>query len=210
MHPTAVLLAQAEVDLAGGVAVLVFGPLLAMMALHPILSWFGLLPRGDPDAYTQRPYLFLAIPAPLVVGLAIGGLLRLLGLPGFAGVVTLGFLLCLGGLVVAVWGPSWFRPRWQKRQIALAEARREQTAAARAAGHHLAVQVIVADDEREPAGTAGDLDAARRLAAEALTAHATATAALIVDLDIDEDTAVATVDHGWLTATNEPHGGADG
>jgi hypothetical protein len=165
---------------------LVVAPVVVPMVLFPVASWFGLTPRGDPDGFTQRPYLALAFLAPIGVAALLGLLLRpALGEEALDLAWVLGLFGALAGLVVFLVGPQRLRPRWQRRQIELARARRGQAEQGHAHGHPLGVELVVADDEREPVGTATDLASAEQRARTQLADRPDAAHALLVDLDRD-------------------------
>lgn len=165
---------------------LVVVPVVLPMVVLPFGSWFGLTPRGDPDGFTQRPYLLLAITLPMGVAALLWLLLRpVLGEEALTLAVTLGMLGGLAGLVVFIVAPQRLRPRWQRRQIELARARAEQAERGRAHGHPLGVELVVDDDEREPIGTTPDLTSAEQQARTQLADRPDAAHALLVDLDRD-------------------------
>ena len=168
------------------VLLLVVVPVVLPMVVLPFGSWFGLTPRGDPDGFTQRPYLALAIFLPWGAAALLHLLLRpAIGDDALTLSITLGGLGSFAGLVVFMVAPQRLRPRWQRRQIELARARAEQAQQGGAQGHPLGVELIVDDDEREPVGTAADLASAEQQARTQLAERPDAAHALLVDLDRD-------------------------
>jgi hypothetical protein len=165
---------------------LVVAPVVVPLVVFPFASWFGLTPRGDPHGFTQRPYLALAFLVPMGAGALLELLLRpVLGEAALDVALVLGFFGGLVGLVVFLVGPKRLRPRWQRRQIELTRARKEQTEQGDAQGHPLGVELVVDDDEREPVGTAPDLASAEQQARTQLADRPDAAHALLVDLDRD-------------------------
>jgi len=88
-----------------------------LLASVPTVQWLGRWPRGHPDSPAQRTYLCL----PWCAGLLIVGSAVLLAstVPAwmFLALLSSGGLVAAVGLVLLIWAPQRFRPRWQKEYM---------------------------------------------------------------------------------------------
>lgn len=174
------------------VASAAWGVVVLVMLLMPWLSWCDRLPRGsNPDHWRQRLYLMLPISLMFTILLVVVALdPRNLDAAGVA--FSTALLLGAVGVLLFVFQPRRVRPRWQRRQIELAQARREQQRQGKERGHPYGVQVLIGARDLAPAGTAASVARAREHARERLAARGDAELALVVDLQ--RDAAIALVD----------------